>query len=132
MYLLDTDTCIFLLNRKDLSVELKLKALKRDEVAVSTVTMAELYYGAAHSEKREANKKRVEIFCSSLTLIPFDEQAAEIFGTTKESLISQGAMIGVIDLLIASMALSQKAILVTHNLQEFRRVPGLKVEDWFT
>lgn len=131
MYLLDTDTCIYLLNRKNPLVELKLRSLKRDEIGISTITLAELYYGAAHSKKREANEKRVKIFCSSLTLCPFDEPAAQIFGTTKESLISNGEMIGIMDLLIASAALAQKATLVTHNLQEFKRISGLKLEDWF-
>jgi tRNA(fMet)-specific endonuclease VapC len=131
MFLLDTDTSIFLLNRKDPAVELKLKGLAREEIAVSTLTMAELLFGAVHSKKREANQKRVEIFCASLTLCPFDAAAAEIFGYTKEYLLARGEIIGIMDLLIASVALARKAVLVSHNQQEFRRIPNLKLEDWF-
>jgi tRNA(fMet)-specific endonuclease VapC len=131
MYLLDTDTSIFLLNQKNPEIEARLRSLSGEELAISTITIAELYYGAAHSKKREENEKRVQIFCSSLTSYPFDEQAAKLFGDTKQLLMSRGKMIGIMDLLIASIALAQKAILVTHNTAEFRRIPDLLVEDWF-
>ena len=130
MYLLDTDTSIFLLNRKHPSVEQKLRSLGRDDVGLSTITVAELHYGARHSVKKEANETRVRIFASSLQVFPFDEEAAVLFGATKEDLISRGEMIGTMDLLIASVALAKEATLVTHNLREFQRIPALKCEDW--
>lgn len=131
MYLLDTDTCIYLLNRKNPAAEERLRQLGVDEVGLSTITLAELYYGAFHSGKKQANAKRVKIFSSSLTLLPFDGRSAEIFGETKESLVTRGEVIGVMDLLIASVALARKATLVTHNLNEFRRIRDLQTEDWF-
>jgi tRNA(fMet)-specific endonuclease VapC len=131
MYLLDTDTCIFLLNQKNPTIESRLKGLTRKDLGLSTITIAELYYGAAHSKRREENKKRVQIFTSSLTQCPFDVNAAEVFGEMKEWLVSRGKMIGIMDLLIGAVALVHKAILVTHNTAEFRRVPNLEVEDWF-
>ncbi len=131
MYLLDTDSCIFLLNQKNAAVEERLKNLGRDEVGISAITMAELYYGAAHSKKRGPNEARLKIFCSSLSFFPFDKSAAELFGDLKERLISRGEMIGMMDLLIGCVALSQNAVLVTHNSREFKRIPKLKVEDWF-
>lgn len=131
MYLLDTDTCIYLLNRRIPTVEQRLKRLHRDEVGISTITAAELYYGAAHSRNRRANEARVEVFCTSLTLVPFDLEAAQIFGATKEHLASRGEMVGALDLLIAAVAAARDAVLVTHNIREFRRIPKLKLEDWF-
>lgn len=131
MFLLDTDTSIFLLNRKNPAVEQRLRSFGRGDVGISAITMAELYYGAAHSKKRRSNENRVRIFCSSLSFFPFDEAAAEIFGTTKEYLVSGGEMIGTMDLLIASVAMARKAVLVTHNLREFQRIPRLSCEDWF-
>ncbi len=131
VYLLDTDTCIFLLNRKNLLAEKRLRELSGEGVALSAITMAELYFGAMHSEKKKINEERVRIFCSSFTIRPFDAESAQIFGATKELLVKQGAMIGVMDLLIASIALSKNAILVTHNTKELQRIPGLRTEDWF-
>lgn len=131
MYLLDTDTCIFLLNRKVPSVEQKIHALHRNEIGISSITAAELYYGAAHSGSRKANEERVAVFCSSIALCPFDLKSAEIFGDTKEFLLSRGEMIGILDLLIASSAMAREAVLVTHNRGEFQRIPKLKLEDWF-
>lgn len=130
-FLLDTDTSIFLLNQSDRDVERRLHSLGRDEVGIATITLAELYYGAAHSKRREANEKRVQIFGQSLTLCPFDEVAARCYGSTRELLLSQGKLIGVMDLLIAAIAVTRQAILVTHNVREFRRVPSLHLEDWF-
>ena len=112
-------------------MEQKLRGLNREDIALSSITMAELHYGAAHSKNRESNIKKVRIFCSSLTLCPFEEHAAEIFGEIKEILASERKMIGVMDLLIASIALAKKATLVTHNTREFSRIPTLKIEDWF-
>ena len=131
MYLLDTDTSIFLLNERKPIVEQKLRQLRREDVGISTVTMAELYYGAAHSKQKEANKKRISVFCRDLQLFPFDAIAAEIFGTTKDYLGSRGEMIGTMDLLIASVSLTHQATLVTHNIGDFQKIPGLKYEDWF-
>lgn len=130
MYLLDTDTSIYLLNQKGLVAEQKLRSLKRDEVGISTITAAELFYGAAHSAKKEDNIKRVKLFCASLSLISYDFEAAFVFGSIKEYLVNQGQMIGNMDLLIASVALNRKAILVSHNIKEFQRLPDLKYEDW--
>lgn len=131
MYLLDTDTSIFLLNRKDPAAEQRLRHLNPREVSISTITMAELHYGAAHSKRREANKKWVKIFYSAMEVLPFDEKSALLFGTTKEHLMSRGEMIGTMDLLIASVVLATQAILVTHNTREFSRIPNLKCEGWF-
>ncbi len=131
IYLLDTDTCIFLLNKQNDFAEQKLRQLNRTDVGISTITFAELCYGAIHSKKKESNQKRIEIFCSSLTLCTFDQKSAILFGNIKEHLIRSGEMIGIMDLLIASVALSKKATLVTHNLSEFKRVPQLQLEDWF-
>ena len=131
MYVLDTDSCIYLLNQKVPSVEARLREIQRGDIGISALTAAELHYGAAHSKNREENRKKADIFCSSLTLFPFDLKSAQIFGDTKEYLMSRGEMIGILDLLIASCALSLEAILVTHNSQEFRRIPELKLEDWF-
>ncbi len=131
MYLLDTDTCIFLLNGVNSPAEKYLRDLGRNEVGLATITLAELYYGAAHSKQRENNERRVKIFAEAIALLPFDQEAAQTFGAIKELLVSKGELIGTMDLLIASIAVAHKATLVTHNTKDFNRIKELSLQDWF-
>jgi tRNA(fMet)-specific endonuclease VapC len=130
LYLLDTDISIYLLNGKLPEVEEHLASLPAEQVGTTTVTAAELRFGALNSGRPQKNLARVETFLAPLTQVPFDERAAVQFGSLKQHLVSKGQLIGMMDLLIAACALAAGAVLVTNNVREFSRVPSLTVENW--
>ena len=130
LYLLDTDVSIYLLNGKLPEVEEHLASLPAEQVGTTTVTAAELRFGALNSGRPQKNLARVETFLAPLTQVPFDESAAIQFGNLKQHLVSKGQLIGTMDLLIAACALAAGAVLVTNNVREFSRVPSLTVENW--
>lgn len=130
LYLLDTDISIYLLNGKLPEVEERLANLPAEQVGTTTVTAAELRFGALNSGRPQKNLARVETFLAPLTQVPFDERAAIQFGNVKQHLVSRGQLIGMMDLLIAACALTAGAVLVTNNVREFSRVPSLTVENW--
>lgn len=99
-------------------------------VAVSSITVAELYYGVAKSPMPEKNRRDVENLLGSMTIIPFGGRAMEAFGLIRNYLQSRGQIIGPYDLLIAAQAIAENAVLVTNNTREFSRVPTLALEDW--
>lgn len=129
-YLLDTNVCIRFLNDPHSPVAERLRRISRSEVMICDVVKAELYFGVERSARREANQRTLEALFELLPSVPFDGDAARHYGRIKAQLFSAGAPIGPNDLLIAAVALAHRAILVTHNLAEFGRVPGLVVEDW--
>ena len=130
-YLLDTDHCIALAKKNPVLVE-ALRKHPPSKVRASSISLAELHYGAAkstHPDAAEANLRRI---FKTLLVVPFDEAAAEAYGSIRAGLEKRGAPIGPLDTLIAAHALSLGWTLVTHNTREFKRVPALKVEDWLT
>ncbi|MBR6079134.1 MAG: PIN domain-containing protein [Treponema sp.] len=94
------------------------------------MVVAELEYGAQHSSDYEKRKTQYKNFIQDFEIVPFTEKDAEVYGKIKEQLILEGNLIGSNDMLIASVALSHNATIVTHNIREFSRVKGLIVEDW--
>ncbi len=99
-------------------------------VAVSAITVAELQYGLARSNGRETNRRGIEDLFASVQIIPFGAHAAEAYGIVRNYLERRGTVIGPYDLMIASHAIAENAVLVTNKLREFRRVPTLELEDW--
>ena len=130
MYLLDTNHCIFLINRRYPGVASHLARQAVGSVAVSSVTVSELWYGVENSSRKDQNRAALAKFLLPLETLPFGEDAAQAYGKIRFVLEKAGRAIGAMDLLIAAHALSLSATLVTHNRKEFQRVPGLKVEDW--
>lgn len=130
MYLLDTNHCIFLINHKYPQVGRRLARQKVGAVAVSTITTAELWHGVENSARKEQNQTALGNFLLPLEVLPFDEKAAQAYGNIRCQLERMGKVIGAMDLLIAAHAVSSGAVLVSQNLCEFQRVPGLKLEDW--
>jgi len=130
MYLLDTNHCIFLINHKYPEVGRRLARQKVGAVAVSTITTAELWHGVENSARKEQNQAALGKFLLPLEVLPFDEKAAQAYGNIRCQLERMGKVIGAMDLLIAAHAVSSGAVLVSQNLREFQRVPGLKLEDW--
>lgn len=130
LYLLDTNVCIVYLKGKSLTVNQRLRSLKRDNIAVCSVVKAELFYGSMGSNNPKKALQIQKAFVDQFISFPFDDCCALIYGKLRARLASAGTPIGSNDLLIASIALANNLILVTHNVREFSRVQGLKLEDW--
>ena len=128
-YLLDTNICIYLLNG-DKSLKKKVKETGVFSLAISTATLAELYFGAYYSKRVEENLKRITAFKKHLTIFSDSEQSAEVFGKLKSILKSKGNIIEDFDLLIASIAFTNNCILVTNNPKHFQRIKELQIENW--
>ena len=129
-YLLDTNICVALLKRGDRPLSTRLSREVPSNVALCSVVRAELLYGARKSERLDANLRLLEVFFAAFQSLPFDDRAAEYYGSVRAFLARLGTPIGANDLFVASIALSNDATLVTRNTDEFRRVPGLRVDAW--
>jgi tRNA(fMet)-specific endonuclease VapC len=131
-YLLDTNICIALIRQKPASLLQRLTSLQPGEVGISSITLAELTYGAVKSSHPEQNMSALEQFILPLDLADFDQKAAWAYGQIRASLEHSGVVIGSMDMLIAAHAISLNVILVTNNAREFQRVRGLIIEDWIS
>lgn len=127
--LLDTNICVYIINRRPANVRAHFDGLRYGDVAVSSITGAELAFGVAKSGSAR-NRDALEKFLAPLEVLPFDAAAMYAYGTLRAQLQARGQAIGALDTLIAAHALSLGAMLVTNNLAEFGRVPGLKCESW--
>lgn len=99
-------------------------------IGISVITLAELEYGVSKSSRPARNREALDQFISPPEVVPFDRHATAVCGKLRTTLEKKGQSIGSMDLLIAAQALSLEVRLITHNLREFGRVPGLRVEDW--
>jgi tRNA(fMet)-specific endonuclease VapC len=134
-WLLDTDTCTYLLTGKQpafqKSVLSRLDALPRNErPLISTVVLSELEYGVRKSRWRKANQALLQQFLLDFDVVDYGAGAASRYGELRAELEKRGQPIGPMDMMIAGHALSLGATLVTHNTAEFARVKGLRLEDW--
>lgn len=131
MYMLDTNICIYVLNKKPVSYIKKLELLERKHtIAISAIVLAELQYGVANSKHKEQNQINVDNFLTKLEVIDFSAKCAFYYGELRAELKQKGIIIGNNDLLIASHAICEQATLITNNLSEFSRVNGLVAENW--
>lgn len=128
IWLLDTNVLIHTQRGRPEAVRRRLQAVAPDDVAISTITVAELWYGIASSDDPDAKRERWAGFLAPFEVLPFDRTAAELHGGLRFTL--RHHPIGERDLLIAAIALANDLAVVTANTGEFRRVPGLQVEDW--
>lgn len=128
-YLLDTNICIYTIKNKPPAVR---EAFHRHhgQLAISTITLMELIYGAEKSSAPERNLAVVEGFAARLEVLNYDADAAAHSGQVRAELARAGTPIGPYDQMIAGHARSLGLIVVTNNLKEFERVPGLRIEDW--
>jgi tRNA(fMet)-specific endonuclease VapC len=129
-YLLDTNICIYIIKKKPENVIKKFSKLKIGSVAISSITLSELYYGIAKSSKPNENMIALQEFISPLEIIDFNNDSAFVYGEIRSLLEKKGNIIGSMDLLIASIAKSQDLILVTNITKEFSRISNLKIENW--
>jgi tRNA(fMet)-specific endonuclease VapC len=128
--LLDTNVCVAFLRGRDQGVRDALLAKSPAEMALCSVVRAELLYGARRSDHVEDNLRRLSEFFRPLRSLSFDDAAADRYALVRAQLEREGTVIGGNDLMIAAIALAHDAILVTRNQREFRRVPGLRLEEW--
>jgi predicted nucleic acid-binding protein len=130
-YLLDTNIVSYYLRRVSSVLEQRVgDALNQHQAAISVVTRAELRFGQAGMTADDRRRSLINSFLLRLPSLEWTVQAADYYGTLKNSLKSQGMPIGEMDTQIAAHALAENLILVTHNTRRFERVPGLKLEDW--
>ena len=128
-YLLDTNIVIYVIKRRP-RVALKRFNQEHGHMAVSSITLAELIHGAEKSRDPSRNLAVVEDFCARLTVLAYGEKAAWHYGSIRAALEKSGKTIGVNDLHIAAHARSEGMTLVSNNLREFERVPGLVLDNW--
>lgn len=128
-YLLDTNTCVYIINERPQNVRARFERFELSDIGVSSVTAAELAFGVAKSRSTK-NRIALESFLLPLEVMPFDLSAAFAYGDLRAELARRGEPIGPLDLQIAAHALSLKVTLVTNNEREFRKVPGLNLENW--
>ncbi len=129
-YLLDANACVDYSNGRYPPVIERIKATPPEELCLSSVVIAELRYGAERSGQKRENHSRIDVFVEAIRCIDFDPDAAIAHGGVRSQLEAKRGPIGPNDLLIASHALSQRLVVVTDNVRQFRRVRGLRVENW--
>jgi len=129
-YLLDTNICIYIRQRRPEEVLRRFRRLRPGEAALSVISYGELLYGAAKSAQRAVAFERLRELVHLLPALPLPESAAETYGSIRADLESKGEMIGNNDLWIAAHALASGLTLVTNNEKEFRRVREVKVQNW--
>ena len=127
--LLDTDITSYIFAHRVDAVRHRFLALRVGDVGVSAITAAELTFGAARSGS-ERNRRVVQRALDAVVVAPFDQAAAQAYGQIRMTLQRQGTPIGALDMLIAAHAIALGVPLATNNHREFRRVPGLRVENW--
>ncbi len=128
--LLDTNACIRYLNGRSPKLRAKFAAADPAQICTCSVVKAELFFGAALSNDPVKTLSNQRLFLSRFPSLPFDDSAAEAYAGIRADLTRQGQLIGPNDLMIASICRANDVTLVTHNVSEFGRVAGLKVEDW--
>ncbi|NYZ14640.1 tRNA(fMet)-specific endonuclease VapC [Azospirillum sp. RWY-5-1] len=128
-YMLDTDLCIRVLRDRPAGIRARFNA-EADGLCISVVTLGELLHGAARSNRPLAVRREVEDFAARLEVLAFGADAAGHFADIRAELERRGSVIGAYDLMIAGHARSRGLIVVTGNLREFRRVDGVRCEDW--
>ena len=129
-YMLDTNICIYIIRDKPIKVLKKLRTFDLSDIVISAITHSELEYGVAKSNRRQENHGALIKFLAPLEIVSYDDKAAADYGQIRTHLEKKGTVIGAMDMLIGAHARSIPVTLVTNNQKEFRRIPGLRVENW--
>ncbi len=129
-YLLDTNACIRYINGRAPNLRVVFHSKAYSDIVVSSITKAEMYFGSQKSQTPERSQAKQEEFFQNIDSLPFDDDAAEEYGSIRAYLEGRGTLIGPHDMLIAAIARANGLIVVTRNTRHFSRIPGLNVEDW--
>ncbi len=130
IYMLDTNICIYAMKNRPEKALRRIKEELDSGVCISSITLAELEYGMKHSSNPAKNEQALLRFLVPFSVLPFGPAAASEYGEIRAYLQGQGTPIGPLDMLIAGHARAESMTLVTNNVREFERVPGLKLENW--
>ncbi len=130
IYMLDTNICIYIMKKKPEKVLQRFKEEMDRGICISSITLAELEYGVQHSADPARNEQALIRFLAPLSIVPFEGSAASEYGKIRAGLQSKGTPIGPLDMLITAHARAETMVLVTNNVREFERVPGLRLENW--
>jgi len=128
--MLDTNICIYLIKQQPVSIIEHFLSYPVGDIGISSITVAELAYGVSKSRHSSKNRHALEQFLAPLQVAGFDQAAAWSYGRLRGQLEAKGTPIGSMDMLIAAHALSLGVRLVSNNVREFQRVPGLRLENW--
>jgi len=129
-YLLDTNICIYIRQKRPEQVLRRFRVLRSGEAALSVITYGELLYGVAKSSNQAVAAARLQELLDLLPALPMPETAGTAYGAIRAELEASGSMIGNNDLWIAAHAVAAGLTLVTNNEKEFRRIQALNVENW--
>lgn len=129
-FLLDTNICIYIIKKKPEIVIQRLTSHNIHDCAISSITYAELIYGAEKSSNPEKNHSTIEKFIVPFAVLPWDNNCAKYYGEIRMYLEKLGKPIGTLDEMIAAHALSEELTLVTNNEKHFNRIPELHIENW--
>jgi tRNA(fMet)-specific endonuclease VapC len=130
MYLLDTNACIRILNDNSAPLVARLRQHDPEQIYLSSVVKAELFFGAFRSSRAADNLRLLRRFFEPFVSLAFDDRCSDDYGRIRNELERAGTPIGPNDLMIAATATAHDLILVTNNTREFGRVIGLQIEDW--
>jgi len=128
-YMMDTNTCIFLMKNRA-SVVAQFKAKRDKGIVISSITASELYYGVHNSKTPDALAVHLANFLIAVPIVDYNANAGYYYGSIRAELKRKNKLIGDLDMLIAAHAKSLHLILATNNTREFQRVSGLMIEDW--
>jgi tRNA(fMet)-specific endonuclease VapC len=128
-YMLDTNICIYVMKHHPPELRDRFNALA-DQLCISSITLGELHYGAEKSAQRDKNLAALEHFVARLDVLPFGDKAAAHYGQVRAELERAGTPCGPHDMQIGGHARSEGLIVVTNNMREFARMPGLRSENW--
>jgi tRNA(fMet)-specific endonuclease VapC len=128
--MLDTNICIYIIKKKTEEILNQLQNKRKDGLAISSITLAELEFANENSMYKEKNKIALMEFLSIIDIKQFDEKSAKEYGIVKKDLKDRKCLIGPFDMLIGAHAKSLGMILVTNNTREFERIGELRIEDW--
>ena len=128
-YMLDTNICIYVIKNRPTGLRERFNSLA-DQLCISVVTLAEMIYGAEKSARPAENLSVVEQFAARLDVLPFAEKAAAHYGQLRAELERAGQPVGAYDMMIGGHARSEGLVLVSNNPREFRRMKGLRIENW--
>lgn len=129
-YMLDTDTCIYIIKNKPNEVIERFKKYDIEEICISSITYSELMYGVRKSQQSVKNYISLILFVNNIEIMDYDSKAGECYGDIKTELEIKGTPIGSLDTLIAAHAKSLGYTIITNNTKEYKRINGLKVENW--
>jgi tRNA(fMet)-specific endonuclease VapC len=130
MYLLDTNTLIYLFNQRG-AVAQRLQATPAHTIKLATPVLFELEFGTAKSTRPDQQRLLIDHVMHVYEVLPFDYASAKAAGKLRNALESAGTQIGLVDQLIAGIAIAHNLTVITRNTREFARVPGLRVENWY-